>query len=307
METQEKDKKSKMFLYIVIGALLITNGLLFYKYYTGNKENTALSSTNADLTSQTAALNQDLEDLTAELEMSKASIAQKDESIAGLQSQLEGKVAELKRALSKGNLSSGEIAKLRNEIAALKDESLAFQSKIRELEEELNITKENLSQTSQKLDNEVQTTQKLQTAVAQRDEVISKGKQLIADQMSVTGVKLKSSGKEVETTKTRRADAIRVSFRILENKIADAGDKPLYVKITGPNGVTLEPAAGDGTFSLQNGETAKFTVMKIIDYKNGDMIVDVYHKKGSEYEKGNYSVEVFADKVSIGKSAVTLR
>ncbi len=130
----------------------------------------------------------------------------------------------------------------------------------------------------------------------------------MADQISVSGIKIRKNGKERETSRTRRTDAIKARFRLLENKIADAGDKALYVKITGPDGVTLEPVNGsDGVFSLSNGEQAKFTTMKIVNYQNTDQIVDVYHKKGSDYAEGIYTVEIFADKVSIGKSSVTLR
>ncbi len=307
MENQEKDNKSKVLLYVIIGVLFITNLLLFYQWKKGSDGNEVLSKANTDLTSETTRLGEELDALTAELDLSKASMAQKDETIANIQTELESKVAQLRSALSKGNLSNAELTKFRNEIKALKTESENLQNRIKELEEELNLTKQDLSETNTKLTNEVQNTERLKGVLTQKEEVISKGKQLIADQMSVTGVKIKGSGKEVETTRTRKADAIRVSFRIIENKIADKGDKPLYVKITGPNGVTLEPVTGDGVFSLSNGESAKYTVLKIIDYKNGDMIVDVYHKSGSDYEKGNYTVEVFADKVSIGKSAVTLR
>jgi|GEM_PF-2852089 len=307
MENQEKDKKSKLFLYIVIAALLVTNGLLLYQYYKNKGDNQTLTAQNTTLTEDQSRLNADLDNLAMELEQTKSSVMQRDDQISQLQTDLESKVSELRKQLNKGNLSAKEIASLKNQITALKQESMSLQNKISQLEQELAITTEKLTITTQNLDNEVINSQNLAADLTKKEEVISKGKQLIADQMTIVGIKRRNSGKEVETTRTRRVDEIKVSFRILENKIANQGDKPLYVKITGPNGVTLEPNNGEGVFSLSNGETAKFSVMKMIDYKNADMFVDVYHKKGSDYEAGIYTVEVFADKVSIGKSSVTLR
>ncbi|MDB4347547.1 hypothetical protein OAB01_02710 [Bacteroidia bacterium] len=308
MESNQKDKKSKIFLYAVIAILAITNGLLGYKLYTGKKDNVFLTQQNETLNEDRKSLEEELTSLSNELEATKSSEAQKDSAISELQTQLERKVAQLRTALNGKNLSKKELTKLRAEISSLRAESTAFQNKIRALEDELAVTTQNLNQTTTKLTAEKQVTEKLNTTIAQKEAVIAKGKQLIADQVSVTGIKIRKSGKEVETSKTRRTDAIKATFRIQENKIADAGDKPLYVKITGPDGVTFEPLNGsNGEFQLADGGAAKYSVMKIIDYKNTDQIVDVYHKKGTEYAEGIYSVEVFADKVSIGKSSVTLR
>lgn len=308
METKEKDKQSKVFLYVVIAILAITNGLLGYKLYTGNKDNVYLTQENSTLSQEQASLSAELESLSNELEATKASAAQKDGEISELQTQLERKVAQLRTSLNSQNLSKKELAKLRTEISSLRDENMAFQNKIRVLEDELAVTTDSLNQKSVQLSQEKKTTQGLSETLTQKEAVIEKGKQLIADQVSVTGIKIRKSGKEVETSKQRRTDAIKATFRIQENKISDAGDKPLYVKITGPDGVTLEPVNGtDGVFKLYDGATAKYTVMKIINYNNVDQVVDVYHKKGSDYEEGIYTVEVFADRVSIGKSSVTLR
>lgn len=308
MENQEKDKKSRALLYIVIGVLLLTNGLLAYKLYTGNQDNVYLTKQNVDVSGEKEQLIIDLENLSSELDATKVSEAQKDEEISALQSKLEGKVNELRNALKNKNINRSEIQRLQNEIKELRSESLSLQDKIRTLEDELAVTMANLNQTSQALNAEKVVTQNLNTTITKRDEVIEKGKQLIADQISVTGIKLRKNGKERETSKNNKTDAIKATFRLLENKIANAGDKALYVKITGPDGVTLEPLNGsDGTFMAQDGAKAKYTTMKIVDYKNTDQMVDVYHQKGSDYEEGIYTVEVFADKVSIGKSSVTLK
>jgi len=308
METKEKDKKSKIFLYAVIAILAITNGLLGYKLYTGKKDNVFLTQQNETLNTDKQSLEAELSSLANELEATKTSEAQKDSEISELQVKLERKVSQLRAALNTKNLSKKELASLKSEIASLRDENTAFQNKIRALEDELAVTTQNLNQTTTKLNEEKEVTEKLNSTIVQRDKVIEKGKQLIADQVSVKGIKIRKNGKEVETSKTRRTDAIKATFRIQANKIADAGDKPLYVKITGPDGVTFEPLNGsNGEFKLSDGGTAKYSVMKIINYNNTDQVVDVYHKKGSEYAEGIYTVEVFADLVSIGKSSVTLR
>lgn len=308
METQEKDKKSKVFLYVVIGLLLLTNGLLAYKLYNGNKDNLNLTSQNTTLTDEKASLTAELETLATELEATKTSEAQKDEEISALQTKLEGKVAQLRRAINSKSLGSKEIKKLKAEIDALRKESTVFQDKIRALEDELAVTTESLNTRTTELTKEKGITKELNKTVLAKEAVIEKGKQLIADQISVTGIKLRKNGKERATTKNNRTDAIKATFRLLENKIANAGDKALYVKITGPDGVTLEPLTGaDGVFKLQGGAQAKYTVMKIVEYNNTDQIVSVYHKKGTEYAEGNYTVEIFADQVSIGKSSVTLK
>ena len=46
-------------------------------------------------------------------------------------------------------------------------------------------------------------------------------------------------GSGVPTSSYTYDDAFRISFSINENNVAEAGDKTLFVKITGPEGVTL--------------------------------------------------------------------
>ena len=43
--------------------------------------------------------------------------------------------------------------------------------------------------------------------------------------------KVRSSGKQIETEKAGRADVLKISFTIAENKIAKSGDKTYYVQV----------------------------------------------------------------------------
>jgi hypothetical protein len=47
--------------------------------------------------------------------------------------------------------------------------------------------------------------------------------------LKTAAYKLRSSGKQIETEKARKADVLKISFTINENKVAKQGDKTYYV------------------------------------------------------------------------------
>ena len=69
-------------------------------------------------------------------------------------------------------------------------------------------------------------------------------------------INLKRGGKkEVETSKARRADMLRVVFDIDENRIAESGNKEIFLRITSPDGRLLSNAAyGSGVTTADDGQ-----------------------------------------------------
>jgi len=67
---------------------------------------------------------------------------------------------------------------------------------------------------------------------------VEKGSKLSVLNLKTAAFKLKSSGKQIETEKARKADILKISFTIAENSIAKSGDKTYYVQvIDGKNNV----------------------------------------------------------------------
>ena len=102
------EKKSKMWLFIMILSLFLINLGLIYKLVTKNKQlettTTELQSTEAEL-AEVESLKADLE---IELDKYKGQNASLDSVISVRDAEIQSKVRQLKNMLSKGNLSKAD-------------------------------------------------------------------------------------------------------------------------------------------------------------------------------------------------------
>ena len=87
------------------------------------------------------------------------------------------------------------------------------------------------------------------TLVAQNMELARKveiGGAINVENVAVTAMKMRSNGKYTETNKAQKTDAIKVEFRLIENEIAEPGDKEAYIVLKNPAGQVIN---AKGTFA----------------------------------------------------------
>lgn len=102
----------------------------------------------------------------------------------------------------------------------------------------------------------------------------------------------------------KRAERLRVDFVLSSNELAIPGERPVYARITGPDGYVM---AGD-TESLFDfeGDKITFSAMREVDYQNSDLAVGVYYN-GTGIVSGTYTVEIFMDGAKIGMGQTILK
>lgn len=133
------------------------------------------------------------------------------------------------------------------------------------------------------------------------------GAKLNAKAFYITGTKNRSNGKERETNRISQIEKLKMTFTIDENYVSDMGPKDIFIKILSPEGTTLyNEVAGSGTFKFQ-AEDNLYTCKKTIEFTQAAQTVTVYWEKGSDYAKGQYKVELFAEGFQIGKGEFELK
>ena len=126
---------------------------------------------------------------------------------------------------------------------------------------------------------------------------VEKGSILNLSKFSVDAVKVRNNGKLVSTKKARRADKVKICFTIAKNIITEAGDRVFFVGVLDPQGNIL----GDSS-SKTNDLGVSITYSKAIDfyYENNALDVCSYIDKPTDnFQKGNYMVSVYNDKLKL--------
>lgn len=301
-QPQQQPKRNNTVAYwVAIIALLIACIFLFVsKRQTSqqmdvtNKQMDSVKTDRESLNNEYKAAIGRLDQLTTKNVEMDSALHGKDGEIAKLRSQIQG-------ILSDSRASASQLAKARELINTLNSKVSGYEERIAALEGE------NKNLTAQ---NEVVTKERDST-VAKNMELKKIGSVLHASNMRLTPLHLKHGGtKEKETTKAKRVDVLRVTFDIDENRIAEDGNKNVYLRITGPDGAMLSNAAyGSGATSSSDGSQMNYTIMKEIALKQGQPVKDVtvdWHQD-SDYKKGSYTIEIYNEGYRIGSGTVALR
>lgn len=288
---------------VIIGILILGIGVLGYKYSQVSTQKD-VQKTEFD---ETSARNE-IERERLELDLQKMLIGydtlrtENSQLVAEMASQ-RGEIETLLKKVKNGNW---EVHSLKKEAETLRNIMKGYV-----------VTIDSLNTMNQNLITQVGT---LETGISDRDtkieglesdkvsleSMVSTGQQLQAGNVSVTSIRLRNSGKQVETTRASKTEMIKTCFTIIKNPIAKPGTKELYMKITGPGGKVLLGTDGGATSDF-GGKSSAYSVKRNIDYNNQQMDVCIFHTIKDEITAGDYKVEVFENGSIVTTTDFTLK
>ncbi|MEK0421372.1 MAG: hypothetical protein EBV15_05705 [Bacteroidetes bacterium] len=302
-QADQKNRNSKALLYTIIGILLALNAGLFYMWQKGGNEKESvekkLEITSNNLKEKTVAL-EEAEFLLEKFRRDSAALVNNNKE---LNTELLSKKNEIAALVTKlrnnKNASDAEISELKlkiGELSAQLDRLQKENEELKEVNNQLNKEKEAVQEENKQLTAE----KKKYKNIAQR---------LQAGNIRVEALKKRwITGKEATTSKAKEVEAFRTSFTLAENNVAEPGDKVIYVKVTGPEGVTLtNPGNEGGTFEFENKES-KYTYKFSVAYDQESKSVPATKwRPARDLKKGKYTIELYCDGFKIGSETLDLK
>jgi hypothetical protein len=201
--------------------------------------------------------------------------------------------------------SKGDAAGMRK----YKSQYFALETKMKGLMQEIEILKkENATLTTQR-DSTVMVlgeAKKYNEVLVGQNEELSKTVE-VASKLTISGLKtaaykLRSSGKQIATEKARKADILKISFTIAENRVAKTGDKTYYVQVIDSKNNVL----GEKKTESFGDKSLTYSFASTVQYENKSVEV-TQDLPGENFEKGTYFVNVFDKGELVSKSSFSLR
>jgi hypothetical protein len=227
----------------------------------------------------------------------------------------EAELMEQKKKIQALISTGGSLAKAEQMITDLKAERYVFQQKVDSLiavTNQLQYEKIVLSQKGDSLvtvlGTQQQLTQRIESENIQMRQKIDKASILTAQNVTGKGIRYKK-GKEVETNKSGDVDKLKICFDLAENKIAEAGETELLVRLIGPDGVTIQfSALGSGAFRDANtGNEIPYTYKIRPRYDNEQKNICSLWDQDGQFPKGQYKAHIYQQGYLIGETAFSLR
>jgi predicted nuclease with TOPRIM domain len=294
-------KKNSNVIYFLIAVVVALLGTDVYLYTQKNKSDIKVVYQNDEKT----RLQTELDSLEAQIEQVNAGRAKMSVAMQAKNDSLRLKIRVLRSELAKGKLTVAELSKAQEDIKQLRYFVTKYTADIEELKKE-NTTlaterdtlKTNLATVSQKATDLEQKNQELDTKV----KVASAIKVATAD---VVAYKVKNSGKESDVTKAKQAQKIKINFTVATNAVAEKGLHDVYVRIIDPTG-NLITQTDSGTFNADS-QDLQYTYKTSIDFRDDGSGYTIDWINPSPFQKGTYTVLLYADGYTMGKTSITLK
>jgi predicted nuclease with TOPRIM domain len=295
-----KNKYNKL-LVALLATSLAGNGYLFMSKNKVTEQNNFLINENTNVNAAKDTLQNQYDAALARLDDLTGKNAELDQMVKDKDGELSKLKSEIKSLLGKKNASIADLKKAQSLIGTLRGKVRSYEERIAELETKN--TELTASNTELSKQNE--------TVSAEAAQLKKIGSVLHISNIKMEPINLKRGGeKEVETSKAKRVDILRVVFDIDENRIVESGNNEIFVVIEGPEGKLLSNAAyGSGVTTDADGKSLNYTVVKRVNLEKGQKMtnVSVDWKQDSNYQKGDYTISFYNGGYKIGSGNVVLR
>lgn len=300
---------------IIIGLSLLVLGLAGYMFYdsldSGEMSKAQIQTEFKDLKTDYEVLQRDLENRVARLNVSNKIIdiqKNKIETLLKKNAISEEELFEAKKLM--GEISQSVLNEYHKRVYSLQKEKETLITNRQNEENEikaLNAKIKTLESSNRAIATKYET-EKLSSL--RKDNLLTYASKISISNFVLKGIRVKNSGKEVETDRASRIDRLKMNFDITENKIAESGNKQLYIIVKNPEGnLTTFYGKPTGNF-VADGRSLTFSDRVLVKYIKGEEQTVNFEWDGEDFSKGDYVLEVFeqtpAGALRIGKATKTL-
>jgi DNA repair ATPase RecN len=301
-QTPKRNSNVIYFLIVVVLALLATD---VYLYLQKNKSDTRIVYQNDEKT----RLQTELDSLEAQIEQVNSGKAKLSEEMQAKNDSLQAKIKVLRQQLAKGKLTQAELDKAQEDVKQLRYFVTKYTADIEELK------KQNASLTNER--DTLKTTLVATTkAAAAKDSVLTKqnadlgakvkvGSAIKLAAADVVAYKVRGSGKEIDTKRASPAKKIKINFTVASNTLAEKGMHDIFVRIIDPTGNLITPT--DAANFTADGQDLQYTYKTAIDFKDDGSEYTIDWVNPAAFQKGSYTVLLYADGYTMGKTSFELK
>ena len=293
MTTQNNNLTLKI-LIGVLGVLLLILGIFTYKFYNEEKREKAILQQEKDL------IESELGELISKYDNAIALNEVMDDHLL----KEKQRVVVLLDSLKDFDANVALIARYRREVSKLKRE----RERLFKLADSLTTANAQLAtdldSTSSALNQNIVFSDSLKTQNSKLEDIVARGSALTASNIKAEGVRVRNSGKINTTSRSSRAEKVRVCFTLSPNKLTEKGDKELFVQVINPANNLI----GDKISVNFDDAVLTYSGRNKVFYENDalDVCVLVDAAEG-ELTKGNYVVNLFSGPIMISNTQFELK
>lgn len=297
-QTPKKNSNLVYFLIVMILALFATD---IYLYLQKNKSDTRIVYQDGEKN----RLQTELDSLEAQIEQVNAGKTRISASLQAKNDSLKAKIKVLRAELAKGKLTVAELAKAQEDVKQLRYFVTKYTADIEELKKQ----NQSLATERDTLKTHLVTAAKKDSDLTQKnkelDNKVKVASALKVATIDVVAYKIRGSGKEIDTKRSSVAKKIKINLTIASNAVAAKAMHDIYLRVIDPTG-NLITGSDSGTFNA-DGQDLQFTYKTSIEFKDDGSGYTIDWVNPVAFQKGSYTVLLYADGYTMGKTSFQLK
>lgn len=278
-------------MYGLIALVVVLVGVLAFVWIQKSGLVKDLNAEKEQLTAEMIALQNDYANLTSDYDTLNVQLDMEREKVEQLIERIQKTDATNRAKIRQYEKELGTLRSIMKHYIVQIDSLNTLNTALRE---EATKAKAAAAESQRKYEEAVQVSKDLSSKVEQGQVV--KGRGFILEGLNKSGS---------VTNRSSRVVKLRTSFSLVENEIAEKGWRHLYIRVKDPDGVLLVEAP-DQQFSF-NGEPTYYSASREVDYNGDELDVIIYFSGETDYRKGVYTVEVYAEDSLLGTADMLLK
>lgn len=282
--TEKKSGNNKIWI-ILLALSAIFN---IYQWQNNNTVVESYEVKNDSLVSAKMDVEKELGETYQELNQYKGINERLDSLLAEANTSIDEQKARIQKLLKNEKNSAALNKKLKAELEDLKKMRDEYLEKIDQLlveNEQLKKDKVELTSTVENLSKNLEST-------------VNQASVLKSEYLKVKSYKKRGSDKYVETAMAKRTNKMEVCFSVLDNKIAKAGEKDVFLRIVEPGGKTMGARSeGSTSFKMANsGDEVQCTSTIKMNYDNSKQDLCLHWEESERiFAPGTYVIEIYIE------------
>lgn len=289
-DINKKDPK-KIFLVVLIAALVVISGLLLWMNL---RQKTEIKEIVEQMEFEKEQLEDEYEELAVQFDGYQTPDIHND-SLVQLLSQEKQRVQDLLEELRITKVTNARrIAELKKELATVRQVMVSYVHQIDSLDRtNKRLVKEN-QEVKQQYQEVARQAQQLEEERTQLAQVVSRASMLEISYFEMTAL----NKRDRKTTIYSQILKLQFDYTIARNVTNKPGLKTIYLRVTRPDGEVMQKNVND-VFAFENGEIA-YSVSKDFEYEGEEVSGTMYWLVEEILQVGIYNADFFVDAELIG-------
>ena len=288
-ESKKSNNKIYLLLLVVL-ALFTTNAILYIRNKKADERVVQLSD-------DKTRMQTEIDKIEADLDKANSNYAALSDSMKNEQATAREKIGQLREALRKGELTQKQLILAQEDVKQLRYFVTKYVADIEVLRQQNDSLKSSVAAANDQV-------RSLEGQNKDLNKKVSAATALKAFGVSVTAVRIKSSGKESSVSKADPAQKLNISFNLVDNDFAQKALHTIFMRVLDPSGNVV---GATGTSTLASGETIDFSYKTAIEFANDGRVYTLGWNNPEAFVKGEYTIKMYADGYVLGTGKIVLK